>query len=190
MGQILKSTLIISLVALLTWGATSAFFSDAEESGANVFAAGTLDLKVDNEDGPLSVKVTLQGLRPSSGYGDPIEIEMRNAGSLDGKAYLKFKDIVEEENGITEPEQDAYETTGVVNDIASKILVKVEYKGSVVENNALLAGIENYDINLGDLDAVETATLELYFHLDKKAGNEYQSDRCYFSIEFRLEQRS
>lgn len=40
---------IIGIVAAMAIGATSSFFSDTETSSGNVFAAGAIDLKVDNE---------------------------------------------------------------------------------------------------------------------------------------------
>lgn len=50
MQRIILSLTLITLVAgALTFGATNAFFSDTETSTANVFAAGAIDLKVDNE---------------------------------------------------------------------------------------------------------------------------------------------
>lgn len=48
MKKILGSILTISALMLLVFGASSAFFSDTETSADNVFTAGALDLKVDN----------------------------------------------------------------------------------------------------------------------------------------------
>ncbi|OGG13816.1 hypothetical protein A2773_05665 [Candidatus Gottesmanbacteria bacterium RIFCSPHIGHO2_01_FULL_39_10] len=48
MTAILKSLFVIALVAGLTVGATSAFFSDEEKSTGNVFTAGAIDLQIDN----------------------------------------------------------------------------------------------------------------------------------------------
>ena len=53
MKKILLSVLTIALVAVVAAGATQALFSDTEESTGNTFTAGTLDLKVNGQDGQL-----------------------------------------------------------------------------------------------------------------------------------------
>jgi len=49
MRRIIISLSIIGAVAAIVVGATSAWFSDVEESKGNTFTAGSIDLKVDNE---------------------------------------------------------------------------------------------------------------------------------------------
>lgn len=46
---ILSLALIAVVTGMITFGATNAFFNDTESSTANVFAAGAIDLTVDNE---------------------------------------------------------------------------------------------------------------------------------------------
>lgn len=46
---ILSLALITVVTGAITFGATNAFFTDTEQSTANVFAAGSIDLTVDNE---------------------------------------------------------------------------------------------------------------------------------------------
>ncbi len=48
MKRILGSLTVLTAVGLLAIGATGAFFSDSEVSSANTFAAGAIDLKIDN----------------------------------------------------------------------------------------------------------------------------------------------
>lgn len=48
MKRIFFSMVTLAFVAVVTIGATGAFFSDTEKSSGNTFAAGALDLKVDN----------------------------------------------------------------------------------------------------------------------------------------------
>ncbi len=47
-GKILSSAAIIGVVGALVIGGTQAFFSDEEASTGNVFAAGAIDLRIDN----------------------------------------------------------------------------------------------------------------------------------------------
>src|SRR3989344_5578285 len=49
MKKIITSLSVIIAVAALAVGATTAFLSDTENSSGNTFAAGAIDLKVDNE---------------------------------------------------------------------------------------------------------------------------------------------
>ncbi len=58
---ILSLTLITIVIGAITFTATTAFFSDTETSVANVFTAGAIDLKVDNEsyyNGVLNASTT------------------------------------------------------------------------------------------------------------------------------------
>jgi predicted ribosomally synthesized peptide with SipW-like signal peptide len=49
MKKILKSFLLLSIVAMSSVLATQAYFTDVEESTENVFQAGAIDLKIDSE---------------------------------------------------------------------------------------------------------------------------------------------
>ena len=64
MKRIILSLVTIVTVAAIATGATVAYFSDTETSNSNTFAAGTLDLKVDNQDDPNIVRVTLNNMKP------------------------------------------------------------------------------------------------------------------------------
>ncbi len=58
---ILSLSLITLVIGTLGYGATTAFFSDTETSAANIFTAGAIDLKVDNEsyyNGVLNASTT------------------------------------------------------------------------------------------------------------------------------------
>ena len=58
---ILSLSLITLVIGTLSYGATTAFFSDTETSAANIFTAGAIDLKVDNEsyyNGVLNASTT------------------------------------------------------------------------------------------------------------------------------------
>ena len=48
MKKILISVLSIAAVGVVAFAATQAFFSDTETSVGNTFAAGAIDLKIDN----------------------------------------------------------------------------------------------------------------------------------------------
>jgi len=49
MKKVLLSLLTIAGVAVVTFGATQAFFSDTETSTGNILQAGALDLTIDSD---------------------------------------------------------------------------------------------------------------------------------------------
>ena len=101
--RILISLSVIAAVAAIVIGGTVAYFSDTETSTGNTFTAGTLDLEV---NGPQSMSVTLSDMKPcdDTGYYKWI---VKNAGTLPGKLSVTFSPIINNENGITEPEEAA-----------------------------------------------------------------------------------
>jgi len=56
MKRIILSLVTIVTVAAIATGATVAYFSDTETSNSNTFAAGTLDLDVNGNNGVNTVK--------------------------------------------------------------------------------------------------------------------------------------
>lgn len=132
---ILSLALIVITGGALTFGATRAFFSDTEVSNANIFTAGAIDLKVDNEsyyNGVLNEGTTWEAkdltvekffdfgdLKPSDYGEDTISLHVEN-----NDAYLcaNVKLTSNSDNTQTEPEAlvDANATTtgelaGLVN---------------------------------------------------------------------------
>lgn len=105
MMKILKSLSLIVAVAAVAGGATYAYFSDTETSDGNSVTAGTLDMKVDDKDDPLIEKVTFENAKP----GDTITKtwKVKNVGSIPGKVTVKIKNVVDNDNGCTEPEVPA-----------------------------------------------------------------------------------
>lgn len=109
--RILTSVLVIAVVALMVGGATFVYFNDSETSSGNTFTAGTLDLKVDGEDDPNIVSVTLNNMKPGDNTGY-YKWVLKNAGTQPGKPSVTFSIIVNDDNGLIEPEQKAGDTTG------------------------------------------------------------------------------
>src|SRR3990167_7626988 len=63
MKKIITSLSVIVAVSAIAIGATNAFLSDTELSTGNVFAAGAIDLKIDNEsyyNGKVSTSTSWQ----------------------------------------------------------------------------------------------------------------------------------
>lgn len=108
MLRILKSLLVITAVATIATGATSAYFSDTETSNGNTFTSGTLDLNVDGGNTNV-VKFNVANMKPGAQPRGSYTIA--NVGSING--YLDIKNIVitDTENTCTEPEISAGDTT-------------------------------------------------------------------------------
>lgn len=125
---VLSLALIASTVAALSVGATGAFFTDTERSVANTFAAGAIDLKIDNEsyyNGQVSAEtswsltdLTIEkffnflDLKPGDVGEDTISLHVDN-----NDAYL-CADVTltsNDDNGLTEPENILDVTDGPGN---------------------------------------------------------------------------
>ncbi len=122
---LLSLAVVLAGLGVIGFGGTGAFFSDTETSGGNTFAAGAIDLKVDNESyyngvvSPntswLATDLTIEkffnflDLKPSDYGEDTISIHVdTNDSYLCANVTLKTN----EENGQTEPEALVDQTTG------------------------------------------------------------------------------
>lgn len=114
MKKILLSLVMITLAASVATGATRAYFSDTETSVGNTFTAGTLDLKVGNQDDPLVVHITRDNMKPQApwsyqGYNN--QWILKNTGSLPGTISITMKNLENFENGCNEPENSLSDPT-------------------------------------------------------------------------------
>ncbi|MFZ2521880.1 MAG: VWA domain-containing protein [Minisyncoccia bacterium] len=126
MKKILLSTAIVMFVGgALAMGGTGAFFSDRELSGGNIFTAGAIDLKIDNEsyyNGKVSTTtswtlsdLTIEkffnflDLKPDDYGEDTVSIHVdTNDAYLCANITLTSDD----DNGINEPESASDQTDG------------------------------------------------------------------------------
>ncbi len=103
-----KGLLMLGIIALLAIGATGAFadFFDVETAEDNSILAGTLDLTVNDENDPLSMHFDVSDVAP--GYDSGYEVWcLKNVGTIPGQPSVEFSVIVNDENGTTEPEDEA-----------------------------------------------------------------------------------
>lgn len=97
---------MVVLVGSLTATATKAYFSDEATSSTNLFSAGTLDLKVNDEDGPITMHFDASNIAP--GYDSGYKIWcVKNVGTVPGQPYVTFSSITNNENGVAGPETSA-----------------------------------------------------------------------------------
>lgn len=105
--KIVKSVLMIGAVLTMVTGATVAYFSDTETSTGNTFTAGTIDISLDSNDGQAVTTVSGDlDLKPSqTGWTTAV---VTNDGTNPAEVWKHIKNVVNEENGIVEPEQEFY----------------------------------------------------------------------------------
>jgi len=132
--KILISLAIIGVVAAITVGLTTAYFSDTETSTGNTFTAGAIDLEVDNHcwyngyecindqwvgDGSLNGTLCsctwdlkdldgelffdFEDLKPGDWGEDTVSLHVHDN---DAWGCVAFDNLVDYENGCTEPEED------------------------------------------------------------------------------------
>jgi predicted ribosomally synthesized peptide with SipW-like signal peptide len=105
MKKILLSLLTIAAVSSSTVGATRAYFSDTETSNENTFAAGNIDLTVDDKNGENVAKFHITNMRP--GNQPTAKYQLKNIGTINGYLDLKNISVTNEENTLIEPETEA-----------------------------------------------------------------------------------
>lgn len=206
---ILASVLAIALVAAGIGMGTMAYFSDVETSTGNIFEAGTIDLSE-----PEVVEFTISDLKPcETGY---IRIKLRNDGNNKLEVWKHIYNIVCEENGIVEPEQEWYDANPGVspkNNIDDWIIydlwIDANNNGILDENHVgepenepedvdtlmisegdgrTIADVESYWIYLGQFSPGRTKTIVQSYHMKPETGNWAQSDTMTFDIEFYAQQ--
>ncbi len=131
----------IGLVSASMFSATQAVFTDSEVIGANTFAAGSLDLKVNGEDEPISVSFVGEDMIPGKTVNAGT-ISLSNSGSVDGILTVKVSNPVSNEISEIEPEISSGDVPGA----------EVDPTG--------------YDANGGDGELWDMSTITIYFDMN------------------------
>jgi predicted ribosomally synthesized peptide with SipW-like signal peptide len=203
--KVLAAFLVVGLVATIAGGGLYAYFNDTETSTGNVFTAGTLDLKVNGTDTPV-VHIEAGPIYP--GWSKTYIWCLSNTGSLDGKLWLEVTNIVNNENGVTEPEQGAPgENGGEPGELGQYLMVSIfvynpttsggSYWGfaghwlndltnswHVYQLSHVLPSTSQGLIKAGD----DKAYVKMTFTLSTDVGNCVQGDSVSFDIVFHLDQ--
>ena len=202
--EILYSILTIGIFASLITAGTFAYFTDTETSIGNSFTAGTIDISVNGQDHWVET-FSLDDMKP--GYSQEITVEITNTGENPVKIWKIIKNVVTEENGIVEPEQDWYDTYNSgqpKNDLDSAIVYEMEIDGTIAvaeEAGITLDKIKDYHVNLVKLDNPfdqfngdgifypgESITVRQKYYFMEDTENWAQSDQISFDIEFIAQQ--
>jgi predicted ribosomally synthesized peptide with SipW-like signal peptide len=105
--KILVGILAIGLVALAVGWGTYSQFSDTETT-ETIFSAGSLDLTINDQNGQ-TVTFSWTNLRP--GNQPKYKLTLKNIGTIRGNLSISKIVVVSEENGLTEPEIEAGDTS-------------------------------------------------------------------------------
>ena len=199
MKKILISLMAIALVIGLVGAGVVASFSDTETSTGNTFRAGTLDLKVGDENPNLSPDFTLGPLAP--GASGSYTWVLTNVGNLPGFLDLSSVTVVNTEGLNPESETgDTSEPGELGANLLVELFLDVNGDGNYVSTDGdvnIFAGGAPAAINgmasaLYDLDYVLAASgfvnLQLNWSLSSGTGNDVQGDIVTVGMTFELDQ--
>jgi len=180
--KILASLIVIGLVGFaLGWG-TYSQFSDTETT-TTVFTAGSLNLKVGDDD-PVKWKIELADLLPGCSGNQSVIIN--NTGTINGKLSISFSNLTDKENGLTEPEIELNDSEPD-GELAENLYLKITIDGTTVyegyANGILSGGVTNYPLNAG-----VSKTFKVEYSIADSVGNIIQTDIVGFTITFLLTQ--
>ena len=208
---VLGGVVALLLVAVMAIGVigSGAYFSDTETSNGNSFTAATLNLTLnDTPDGENRVQYTVENLKPGSqinvGWG---RWELHNSSSMPGFVDIHDIHVQGLENGITEPEAEAGDTSADVGELQNvlnlRLWVDADGDGwmgnSTVEpvlfNGRLKDLPSDLDANI-PMPAGATVKLGVLFDWwsapvsDAVTDNLAQGDSCVLDLTFELGQEA
>jgi predicted ribosomally synthesized peptide with SipW-like signal peptide len=217
MKKILLGILVTGAVGGVAMFATNAFFSDTEKSEGNTFTAGKLDLTVDSTCHYWQNNVdvgcgnfgnwTATNLGAEQKFFNFTDLKPGDRGEntvslhVDNDAWLRLiiKDVVNNDNGLTEPEAVLDQTGAEGQGELSQNLVFTVFTDANCDN------IKNEnDVELisagpvdpqgetwalpGYLPGGQTTCFGITWNLPATVGNEVQSDSMGATMEFQVEQ--
>jgi len=206
------AVVFILVFSLMIFGAVGTFswFTDQEVSKDNTLTAGTLNLTVDDQDDPNVARIVLTDVKP----GDTIHQywTLKNVGSICGQPSIEFDNIINYENGCTEPESYLDATCGNPGagegELGKKLYVLMKWRQGTDpwhEISMVMYGHTKLDYLLGPYGLGENGAalipvlcendeVEIEFRAwwdgrySTPQDNEAQSDSVEFDIVFRLDQ--
>jgi predicted ribosomally synthesized peptide with SipW-like signal peptide len=183
--------IVLLLMAGMTGISTWALFTDAEASSGNVLAAGTLDLKTDDQDGVTQTLIATN-MRRGDIVG-PEKITLKNSGSLTSSSVAILFSYIEDDSSPNPINMSA-------DDTASLIIVTIlKYNETSIltkiNDHNTNGYIDVYDlansklIGLPGIDAGVTKDFEIAVQLSEKVTGQYQADGIDITMTFSLKQQ-
>lgn len=197
--KILISVLVVLLAATGGYAAISAFFSVRQTVTDSQFTVGTLDMSVTGNNNVANEPFVVTNIGASGGISGGKVWTIKNTGSLPGRLFFRFQNVVNAENNCNAPEKEADPTCEVANDpgeLGAVLQTVVSLGGTPVLTGKTLstADAATYGPAWSALDNViidagASKTVGVAWSADENAyGNEIQSDSVGFNADFRLVQ--
>jgi predicted ribosomally synthesized peptide with SipW-like signal peptide len=196
--------ILISLLVLASFGGagiavTRAFFTDRETVTGSKFTVGTLDMAVGTENGTISQPFVVENIGASGNIADGKTWEIKNVGTLPGRLFFKFANVVNAENGCNEPEKIVDTTCEAANDPGEvgqtlKFSVKLDDEEVITGKTLSDADAATYGSVWNSLPNVVIAPGQSkqvgieWVASESDYGNEIQSDSVAFDAAFNLVQ--
>jgi len=170
--KIIGLTIAALVVIGLVGSGTLALFSDVETSEDNTFTAGTLNLKVGDDD-PTAVSISIPNLKPTDTGSAAIWVT-KNSGSISGILDVAIGSVTNNENTLTEPESDASDGSGGALEGELGSFLKVAIWLDVDESGDWNTG--DIALQSGGSTLTHTGTESLpYDYLDNYGGDSHTS---------------
>ena len=177
MKRLALSLASIAFVSILAIGATSAYFSNQSTATGNTFAAGTLDLDLNNRSS-LTRAYKVNNIAPGA-WDLAGQVILKNAGSIDGHAWLEITRVRTTGNGALEN------------------LVRASFQENVSPwtrfgGNDSVKASQNTKIDLFDLKAGDSMPLVVYAiwpNGTPAIDNPAQGETTTFNVVFHLDQK-
>ena len=189
--KILGLVIVLLLMAGITGISTWAFFIDVEVSTSNVLAAGTLDLKTDDQDG-VSQTLLATNMRPGDVVG-PENIILKNSGSLMGSSVdISFS--YSEDDSIPNPVNMSADDTAAFIIISTLKYDEADILPYVDDDNSN-GYVDVYDLattsgltGLTGIPSGATKDFQIAVQLSEDVTGQYQSDGIDITMTFSLKQ--
>ena len=178
-------------MAGMTGISTWAFFTDVETSSSNVLAAGTLDLKTDDQDG-VSQTLIATNMRRGDIVGPEIII-LKNSGSLASSSIDILFSYIEDDSAPNPADMSADDTASLINVTILKY-DETDLLTYISDHNSN-GYIDVYDLantsNLTGLPGIAsgaTKNFEIAVQLHENVTGQYQADGIDITMTFSLKQ--
>jgi predicted ribosomally synthesized peptide with SipW-like signal peptide len=189
--KIIGFVIVLLLMAAITGIGTWAFFTDVEASSGNILAAGTFDLKTDDQDGVTQTLIATN-MRPGDTVG-PEVITLKNSGSLTGSTVDISFFYSEDDSAPNPVDMSADDTASFIIVTILKydeadILTRVDDQNSNGCIDVYDLAITSSLTGLPGITSEAAKNFEIGVQLSEDVTGQYQSDGIDITMTFSLKQ--
>jgi len=198
--------MLIGIVAMLAGAGTYAYFSDMGKSTGNTFTAGTMDLKIRDQDegwkDGVTATWTVSGMKPGDEFPfpDPIAVGLGWTGTVTPSSLEITCDYsVVEESPQTPSDTDPYTNLNPDKMAKQMIITRFKYNGTDYVGSIVDFDLDGkktfYDLKNSPVTGLPVPVVAdgaMFFRLSVKfseeAGNDFQGDTFNLTMMFTLKQ--